>query len=187
MPRSTTGKWVARTAATGGGRTYRGQVPANWYAALVIIVIVGLASVVFARYEYRHVAAASTVPPTKGGAPWFAAIDFDICGTQQTPLPANALNTAAQSFYTTGKGVIIISPKKTADAGHNAVLGKFVSSYKGLTVTATQITLPALAASTTSTTAAGSKKPASTAKTYRNGQKCPAGTKYAGKTGQVSV
>jgi len=178
MPRSTSGKWVARAAATGGGRTYRGQTPVNWYAALVLIVLLGLASVVFARYEYQHGAAANTVAPVKGGSPWFAAIDFNICGTQQSPLASNALDTAKQSFYTTGKGVIIISPKTTAAAGHNAVLGKFVSSYKGLTLTSSEIHLPPSSTTT---------KKKSTGKTYRSGQKCPAGTKDAGKTAQVTV
>ena len=42
MARSSTGKSVARAAATGGGTTYRGQMPVNWYAALVIIVILGI-------------------------------------------------------------------------------------------------------------------------------------------------
>src|SRR5579862_8004404 len=175
MPRSTSGKWVARAAATGGGRTYRGQVPVNWYAALVLIVLVGLGSVVFARYEYQHGTTTNTVQPVKGGAPWFAAIDFDVCGTEQSPLPSNAVDTAKQSFYTTGKGVIIISPKTTAAAGHNAVLGKFVSGYTGMKVNTTEIRLPVV----------GSKK--AKTKSYRSGQKCPAGTKYAGKTATVSV
>ena len=53
MARSSTGKSVARAAATGGGTTYRGQMPVNWYAALVIIVVVGIASVVLARTWFR--------------------------------------------------------------------------------------------------------------------------------------
>ena len=36
MARSSSGKSVARAAATGGGATYRGQMPVNWYAALVV-------------------------------------------------------------------------------------------------------------------------------------------------------
>ena len=185
MPRSSKGKWVARAGSTGGGRTYRGQMPVNWYAALVLIIIVGLGSVVFARYEYQRGVVTNTVPPTKGGAPWFAALAFDICGTQRPPLPSNAIDTAKQSFYTTGNGVITISPKSTGAAGHNAVLGKFVSSYKGLTLTASEIRIPpptpALAPKK------GKKSAGKGAKTYRNGQRCPAGTKDAGKKGVVSV
>ncbi|HLW45246.1 MAG TPA: hypothetical protein VKR78_03440 [Acidimicrobiales bacterium] len=182
MPRSSTGKWVARAAATGGGRTYRGQVPMNWYAALVLIVIVGLLSVVFSRMDYQNGAAANTIPPLKGGTPWFAGIAFDVCGKQLTPLPADALNTTKQSFYTSGNGVITIAPKTTTDAGNNAVLGKFISSYKGLTLTSTELQLPSTMTSKSSKRA---KSPSTT--TYRNGQKCPAGTKDAGKAGVVTV
>lgn len=184
MPRSSTGKSVSRAGATGGGRTYRGQVPVNWYVALVLIVLAGLASIVFARHEYQQGSVASTVPPVKGGTPWYAAIDFDVCGTQRAPLASNALDTAKQSFYTTGSGVITIAPKSTSDAGHNAVLGKFVSSYPGLTLTQTQLKLPS------STPAKSTKKgSSSTVKsvTYHNGQKCSSGTKYAGKAGRVVV
>ena len=54
MARSSSGKSVARVAATGGGATYRGQMPVNWYAALVVIVLVGLASVAIAKYHYNQ-------------------------------------------------------------------------------------------------------------------------------------
>jgi hypothetical protein len=188
MPRSSTGKWVARAAATGGGRTYRGQRPVNWYAALVLIVIVGLASVVVSRMDYRTGAAVNTTPPLKTGAPWFAAIDFDVCGTQLPSLPSDALDTSTQSFYTTGNGVIVISPKKTSVAGHNAVLGKFISSYSGLTLTATELHLPAgVTSSTSSKSKSGTKAKSSSGTTYRNGEKCPSGTKDAGKLANVKV
>jgi hypothetical protein len=192
MPRSSTGKWVARAGATGGGRTYRGQAPINWYVALVLIVIAGLVSIAFSRMDYQRGAAASTIPPVKGGAPWFAAITFDVCGTQRAPLPSNASDTAKQSFYTTGNGVITISPKTTGDAGHHAVLGKFISSYKGLVLSATELRLPASASSSASSKAPkSSNKNQSTAgsssTTLRNGERCPAGSKYAGKKAYVTV
>src|ERR1700678_853182 len=62
MARSSTGKSVARAAATGGGTSYRGQMPVNWYAALVLIVLVGIASVAFARYNYSKTQ--SSIAPT---------------------------------------------------------------------------------------------------------------------------
>lgn len=153
MPRSSSGKWVARAGATGGGRTYRGQTPINWYAVLVLIVIVGLGSVVFARYEYQNPkSTADTIAPTKG-TQWLAAMVFDVCGTQST-LASNEVDPTKQSFITTGDGVIVVDPKKTADAGDNAVLGKLLSGYKGLTVTSTELKIPAsaLASSTSSST-----------------------------------
>jgi len=162
-------------------------MPVNWYAALVFLVIAGLASIVIARIDYRHGPVTNTTPPLKGGSPWFAAVTFDVCGTQRAPLPSNALATATQSFFTTGNGVIAISPKKTSDAGDNAVFGKFVSSYHGLTLTSTELQLPASTASKTSTSGKTRSSKTSKSTTYRNGDKCPAGTKYAGKKGEVKV
>lgn len=178
MPRSSSGKWVARAGATGGGRTYRGQVPANWYAVLVLIVILGLGSVVFARYEYQNPKSTTdTIAPTKG-TQWFAAMVFDVCGTQET-LASNAIDPTKQSFITSGNGVIEVDPKTTADAGDNAVLGKLLGGYKNLTATSTELKLPstALASSTstsatsttTSTTAASSTTTSTTASS--NGSK----------------
>jgi hypothetical protein len=172
-------------------------MPINWYAALVLIVILGIVSVVFARYEYRHPSTASTTPPTKGTT-WYAAFDFDICGTQKTPLPSNVTDATKQSFYTTGSGVITVSPKSTADSGHNAVFGKFVSGYSGMALTATAVTVPSGSSSTTTTTTtttapttttttSSKDKKTSTAHTYRNGETCPAGTKDAGKKADVEV
>jgi len=178
MARNPAGKWVARAGATGGSRTYRGQKPVNWYAALVVIVILGVLSVVYANYEYRNPsgAATSTTPPNTNTT-WYAAITFDICGTVQPVLASDA--SSSKSFYTTGNGVITIHPKTTAQAGKNAVLGKFVSSYKGLTLTATQLALPAAAA------AKGKK--ATPSVLYKNGESCPKGTPDAGKTSEVQV
>ncbi len=53
MASSSSGKSVARAAATGGGRTYRGQRPLNWYAGLALIVILGIGSIVIARIDYQ--------------------------------------------------------------------------------------------------------------------------------------
>ena len=64
MPRSTSGKSVSRAASTGGGRTYRGQVPINWYMVIVLIVVVGIGSLLYSRSEYRTNALADTTPPT---------------------------------------------------------------------------------------------------------------------------
>ncbi|HLG68576.1 MAG TPA: hypothetical protein VKV36_12005 [Acidimicrobiales bacterium] len=166
MPRQSTGKWVQRAASTGGGRTYRGQVPTNWYAALVIIVVLGLASLVYARYEYQHPASASAVAPTVGTT-WYAGLDFQVCGSALPSLPAST-NASQVGLSTSGDGVVVISPKKAAEAGDNATLGRFVSSYPGLSITATSLRYPG--------------KPV-----YRNGEACPAGTPDAGRRAVVQV
>lgn len=164
MARSSSGKSVARAAATGGGATYRGQMPVNWYAALVVIVLVGLASVAIAKYHYNQ--SPSTVQPTVGTT-WHAAISFDICGTTQPALTASPASSTT-GLTTTGSGVLLIAPKKSSEAGANATVGKFASGYPGLTLTNTTLMYPA------------AKAPE-----YKNGEKCAAGTPDAGKVGEV--
>ena len=51
MANNSTGKWVQRAATTGGGRTYRGQMPVNWYASLILICVVGLFLIGLSRYQ----------------------------------------------------------------------------------------------------------------------------------------
>ena len=164
MARSSSGKSVARAAATGGGATYRGQMPVNWYAALVVIVVVGLASVAIAKYHYNQTPTAN--PPTVGTT-WHAALSFDICGTTQPALTASPASSTS-GLTTTGDGVLLIAPKKDSEAGANATVGKFASEYQGLTLTNTTLKYP------------DAKVPE-----YKNGDKCAAGTPDAGKKGEV--
>jgi hypothetical protein len=166
MARSSSGKSVARAAATGGGATYRGQMPVNWYAALVVIVLVGLASVAFAKYHYNQTA--SSVEPAVGTT-WHGALAFDICGTMQPALAASP-SSSTTGLTTTGDGVLLIAPKTAGEAGANATVGKFASGYTGLTVTNTTL-----------------KYPAAKIPEYKNGEKCPAGTPDAGKAGVVQA
>jgi hypothetical protein len=168
MARDTSGKWVQRAGATGGGRTYRGQVPANWYAALALIVVIGIASIAFARYEYRHSspASAASVPPTVGQV-WYSGFQFDLCGTQEAPPPASP-NATTVGLTTSGDGVIQIAPKTKSEAGLNATLGRFVSDYPGMTLTQTSVAYPGQKALT-------------------NNETCAKGTPDAGKKGIVQV
>jgi hypothetical protein len=166
MARSSSGKSVARAAATGGGATYRGQMPVNWYAALVVIVLVGLASVAFAKFHYNQTAAA--VEPTVTTT-WHAGLAVDICGKMQEALPASP-SSSTSGLTTTGQGVLSIAPKTSSEAGANATLGKFASEYTGFTLTNTSL-----------------KYPVGKATLYTNGEKCPTGTPDAGKVADVKA
>ncbi len=166
MARSSSGKSVARAAATGGGTTYRGQMPVNWYAALVVIVLVGLGSVALAKYNYNQTPA--VVEPTTNTT-WHAALAFDICGTMEPALAASP-TTATTGLTTTGDGVLLIAPKTASEAGNNATLGKFAEGYDGLTLTNTTL-----------------KYPSAKAPEYKNGERCATGTPDAGKVGEVEA
>src|SRR5579863_3465178 len=165
MARRDTGKWVARAAATGGGRSYRGQMPVKWYGSLLLIVLIGVASVVYSRYERQNPVAGT---PPAIGTHWYAAFAVDVCGTVQPNLPTNPNSTTNPGIHTDGDGVIRIEPTKAADAGNNATLARFVADYPKFALTATSLTIPG-------------------EKAHTNGQKCAKGTPDAGKVGRVQI
>ena len=138
MARSSSGKSVARAAATGGGTTYRGQMPVNWYAALVVIVLIGVGSIAVAKYNYNQVPA--VVEPTVGTA-WHAGLAFDICGTTEPALAASP-TTAKTGLTTTGEGVVLVAPKTSSEAGDNATLGKFADGYTGSDIDQHDVAVP---------------------------------------------
>jgi hypothetical protein len=139
-------------------------MPVNWYAALVVIVLIGLGSVALAKYHYNQTPA--VVEPTTNTT-WHAALSVDICGTAEPALAASP-TTATTGLTTTGEGVLLIAPKNASEAGDNATLGKFADGYTGFTLTNTTL-----------------KYPAGTL--YKNGDKCAKGTPDAGKVGQVEA
>jgi hypothetical protein len=138
-------------------------MPVNWYAALVLIVLLGIGSVALARYHYTK--KASTTAPIVGQT-WHAGLAFDICGKAEPALPAVAATGAG--LTTTGSGVLLIAPKSSSEAGNNATLGKFASEYTGMKLTNSSVQYPG-------------------GTVYKNGQKCAAGTPDAGQTGVVRV
>ncbi len=141
-------------------------MPVNWYAALVVIVLVGLGSVALAKYNYNQTPA--VVEPTTTTT-WHAALAFDICGTMEPALAASP-TTATTGLTTTGDGVLLIAPKTASEAGNNATLGKFAEGYDGLTLTNTTL-----------------KYPSAKAPEYKNGERCATGTPDAGKVGEVEA
>ncbi len=166
MANNSTGKWVQRAATTGGGRTYRGQTPVNYYAALVIIIIVGLGLVALSRYQLSHRTTTSAGPPTTSQT-WYAGLAIDVCGTTQPNLPSNS-SKASGGFTANGDGVVTIAPKNSSQTGANATLGRFVDNYKGLELSDTSLRYPGKS-------------------TYTDGDVCPKGSPDSGKPGVVIV
>jgi predicted pyridoxine 5'-phosphate oxidase superfamily flavin-nucleotide-binding protein len=142
-------------------------MPVKWYSSLVLICLLGVALVVYSRYERQHPAPA--VQPAIG-AHWFQALGFDVCGTVQPNLPGNPNASVAPipGIRTDGDGVIQVAPTTTKDSGNNATLARFVALYPRLVLTPSAVQLP------------GKPK-------YVNGQTCPAGSPDAGKHGQVEI
>jgi hypothetical protein len=137
-------------------------MPVNWYAALVLIVLLGIGSVVLARYHYAK-GVSSTQPIV--GQTWHAALAVNICGTAEPALTATA-SGSPNGLTTTGSGVLLIAPKTGSEAGQNATLGKFAKEYATLKLTNSSVQYPG-------------------GVLYKNGQTCAKGTPDAGQTGVV--
>ena len=176
MAQSQSGKWVSKVAATGGGRSYAKQRPTNFYAAIAVIVVLGLVSIFFARAEFQsnHGTTTTTKSAVKPavGTTSYASLATDVCGTLQPSLPAQPATTTSPLLVEDG-GIVKIAPTKASEAGTNANVSLLATRYNGLSVSSTKLALPA--------------NSSSPAVSYTNGEACPAGTPDAGKKGQVAI
>lgn len=172
MAKSTSGKWVSRVGAAGGGKSYRKSRPGNYYGILGVIVVLGLILTVYSRYEYqnpkKHVS--SAVQPVIGSTR-YAALSIDACGKTLPYL--NTDPTFKGGFTVQSANVIKLTPASAAEAGNNATLAQFAKEYPGLVTSATELAVP---------TATGTANPKTT---YKSGTACATGTKYAGQKGEV--
>ena len=161
MDRREIARQVARAASTGGSKSYRERPSMNWYASIVLIVVLGLLSIIYSRYELTH----ATKAASTSGKTTYAAFSFDVCGTQLPNLP-KAPASAHAILTTNDHGVIHIPP--TASKSGKNTLGYFVKSYPGMELTSSVIRYPGKSA-------------------YHNGEHCAKGTPDAGKVGVVKV
>jgi hypothetical protein len=170
VAKSSTGKLVSQIGASGGGKAYKKARPGNYYGVLFVIVILGLTSVVFSRYEYQNPNAAPTGPAPQPGTTWFAALNIDNCGTQIT-LPSDT--SYKGGFVVLANNVIKVAPVGAADSGNNATVGQFANEYVGMTASSSTLAIP------------GPTGIAQPSTTFRNNTGCAAGTKYAGQTATI--
>lgn len=167
MAKSSLGKAVSRVGAAGGGRTYRKARPSGYYGILGLIVILGLASISYSRYERTHPYVASTAFPAVGST-GYMGVAVDVCGTR---LPYLATGTfSGTAFYQEADDIIFAAPTSSAEAGANHMtLAAYLKAAKGVTISASSLTVPA------------DKTAKVKAHTYAAGSACPAGTPDAGK------
>ena len=172
MAKSAAGKWVSRVGASGGGKAYKKTRPGNYYGVLAVIVVLGLASVIFARYEYQNPPAAKGGTPPTIGTTWYSALAIEACGKTLPYLAPNPTNKGG--FHVAPLNVIKVSPVSAADAGDNATVSQFAAEYPGLIASSTILAVP---------TKTGAANPDTT---YHNGDTCASKSKYPGQTGTIS-
>lgn len=144
MGKASSGKKVARAAATGGGaRTSRGGTagPWKWYVVIALVAVLGAALLVASRGERQEEIA--NIGPPRPGDHWHVAYGINVCGAFQPALQAErdpqGIHTHAPDGQ--GDGVIHIHPFTTQAAGENATLGKFADAA-GLGLEDGSLTLP---------------------------------------------
>ncbi len=103
---------------------------------MAVVVVLGVTAVAFSRYERSHLPAAT--PPTFTDH-WHEAFAFDICGKIQ-PNPSQPARLIG--IHTHGDGLVHVEPQSSADTGTNATLGRFVSGYPGMGLSATSLRYP---------------------------------------------
>jgi hypothetical protein len=143
----------------------------NYYGAITLIVVLGLLSVVYSRYEYQNPASAEA-PAI--GTTWYAAFKGEACGTTMPALSANA-TTATNGLTVTQKNVLVISPKTADEAGRNATLATFMAQRPNLSYANNTVKFPV------------PTEWISTPSEYKDGSKCPEGSKYAGQVGHFGI
>lgn len=171
MANSATGKWVSRVGASGGGKAYKKSRPSNYYGILVVIVVLGLATTILARYDYQHPASAASGTPPAIGTTWFAVASVQACGETLPNFKTNPSSTGGLKVLS--DNVIQVSPVTAADSGTHATLSQFGAEYPGLLLNSNELGIPSAAGVANAST------------TYRNGEACPASSKYPKKIGQV--
>jgi hypothetical protein len=169
---STTGKWVSRVGSSGGGKAYRRSRPVNYYGIVAVIVVLGLSSVVYARYSYQHPKKTAVVQPAIG-TKWFVSLASEVCGVAQPFFTSDTTYTGG--YIVEANNVLQVDPTVKSEAGKNATLTKFASEFAGLSITSTKLALP---------NAVGV---ASKATTFTNGETCPSTSKYKGQKGIVKI
>ena len=173
MAKSSSGKWVSRVGASGGGKSYAKTRPSNYYGALVVIVLLGLLLTVYSRYEYQNPVTATTAPQVQPaiGTTWYAGLSIQACGERLPFLTTDPNYTGGYKIY--ASNVVQISPKTASEAGSHATLTQFAAEYPNLLINSTKLAVP---------TATGAADPKTT---FVNGQTCPATSKYPHQKGNV--
>jgi hypothetical protein len=174
VAKSNLGKRVSSVGSQGGGKTYKKTRPANFYGALAVIVILGLALTAYSRYEYQNPAKRSTTTTIAPGigSVQYAALSIQDCGTTLPSLLPDETYKGG-GFIVGPDNVVRLTPLTSADAGKNATLKTFAKEYAGLKVTSTELAIPK---------ADGIANPKTT---FKTGELCGPTTKYPGKPGKV--
>ena len=165
MGKASSAKKASRIAKSSGGRKVRSQQGLVFPVALVVVLTLGLALLIYGRAtSHQDLGAPALNTNTQPGDHWHTAYGIYICD-QYLPNMSVGVTPDPGGIHTHQDGVIHIHPFQTATTGRNARVGDFFGQT-GLKVSSTKIELP-------TDPALGDNS----GKTYENGDKCPDGKK----------
>jgi hypothetical protein len=112
----------------------------GWYAAIALVVVLGVAGIVLSRAEYRQelAAGADDSAPVANQDHWHAAYGIYACDEF---LPALTDERDPKGIHSHGDGIIHIHPFVRSAAGRNATLAVFADAT-GLELSDSRIKVP---------------------------------------------
>jgi hypothetical protein len=139
MGKASTSKKVARAASTGGGRTNRGTTPWGWWSAMALVVVLGVAGIVFSRNDAQDKLALRGGQEPRVGQHWHQALGFYLCDHFAPNVADNQKDP--QGIHTHGDGVIHMHPFTRNASGENATFDIYLDTL-GITLTEDKLQLP---------------------------------------------
>ncbi len=124
MGKASSAKKVARAARAGGRASAREPRSLLFPASLVLVVVLGVSLVVYARAERR---AEDLAAFPQLGDHIHTALGVNVCGEFKGPLPEFATPVG---IHTHSDGLIHVEPTSALAVGSNAVLDRFIDDAR---------------------------------------------------------
>ena len=174
-PSSSSTKRAAKLAKSGQGKKVRFQGGTLFPMVVTIVVVLGLALIVYSRQSRPSVDAS--------GAPlqsdhWHHAYGFYLCdtwfkleGNAEQPGTDNYTQYARTGIHSHDDGLIHWHPFSSASVGSNATLGVFLDTYD-VKLTNDKLTFPETQRAALETQLAGQEPPRDDVLVWEDGDKC---------------
>ena len=122
----------------------RGTKPWGWYSSMGLVVVLGVAGIVYSRDQRIRQLAGGGAHPS-GQDHWHAAYAVDICGTIEPNLVEDPSVISTHGLHTHADGLVHIEPFVTgssADTGKHANLARFLQGAAGFKLTSNELRYP---------------------------------------------
>jgi len=174
-PSSSSTKKAAKLAKSGQGKKVRFQGGTMFPLVVTIVIVLGLALVVYARQSRPSVDASG--PPQQSDH-WTHSYGFYLCdtwfqldGDAEQRTSENYAQYARTGVHSENDGLIHWHPFSTASVGNNATLGVFLDTY-GIDLSNDKLTFPESQQAALETQLAALETPRDDILVWEDGDKC---------------